>query len=157
MDNVTPEKRSEIMSKIRSKDTCPEMIVRRIAHRMGYRFRLHSKELPGKPDLVFPRFRSVVFVNGCFWHWHICRNGKRTPKSNIDYWTEKRMGNRLRDRCVKGKLRRKGWNVLVIWHCQCQDERKIENLLKNFLRIAELDQRSSLPQYEQKRGQESAC
>lgn len=138
MDTVPPGKRSENMSKIRGKDTSPEMAVRRVAHRMGYRFRFHSKILPGKPDLEFPRFRSVVFVNGCFWHWHSCRDGKRTPKTNIPYWIEKREGNRRRDRSVREKLKRLGWNVLVIWQCQCKDESKIESLLELFLGKAEL-------------------
>jgi DNA mismatch endonuclease (patch repair protein) len=132
-DIVSPEKRSEIMSKIWGKNTAPEMAVRRIAHRMGYRFRLHSAKLPGKPDLVFPRFRCVVFVNGCFWHWHTCREGKRTPKSNVGYWTEKRERNRRRDREVRGELRRLGWKVLVIWQCQRKDETRVSELLKKFL------------------------
>ncbi|MEZ6061895.1 MAG: very short patch repair endonuclease [Planctomycetaceae bacterium] len=113
----SPQQRSFNMSRIRDRDTRPEMIVRSLVHRMGYRFRLHRKDLPGKPDLVLPRHRKVIFVHGCFWHRHRCRYGRVAPKSNAAFWQEKRNGNVLRDRRNIRSLRRDGWQVLVIWEC----------------------------------------
>ena len=89
MDKLSPEKRSENMRRIRSKGMKPELLVRSIAHRMGYRFRLHARDLPGRPDLVFRSRRKIIFVNGCFWHGHSCKEGRRVPKSNVDYWMQK--------------------------------------------------------------------
>src|SRR5581483_5419780 len=97
-DVLTPEQRSRCMSRIRGKDTGPELVVRSMAHRMGYRFRLHSRLLPGRPDLVFPGLRKVVFVHGCFWHMHRCRFGRVTPVTNATFWMNKRSGNMRRDR-----------------------------------------------------------
>ncbi len=135
MDNLTPEKRSENMRRIRSKDMIPEMIVRRLIHRLGYRCRLHGRELPGKPDLVFVSRRKVIFVHGCFWHQHAssrCRIA-RIPKSNKKYWTEKLSRNVQRDRRNQRILRKEGWRVLIIWECELNKEEKIIRKIENFL------------------------
>ncbi len=121
------------MSRIRGKDTSPEWTVRRVAHGIGYRYRLHDRKLPGSPDLVFRRFRAVIFVNGCFWHCHNCRKGRKAPKSNVSFWVEKRERNRERDREVRRKLLRMGWKVLVIWQCQCKDREAVADTLTKFL------------------------
>ena len=109
--------RSANMAAIRSRDTAPELIVRRLAHRLGLRFRLHQSSLPGKPDLVFPRHRKVVFVHGCFWHQHSCPDG-HLPKSRISYWTPKLRRNCERDAEQLKLLKSLGWDVLIIWECQ---------------------------------------
>ena len=119
-DTVPPERRSEIMSGIRSKGMKPEMTVRRLLHSMGYRYRLHRRDLPGKPDLVFPGRRKVIFVHGCFWHQHSdprCRIVRR-PKSNRDYWLPKLERNVVRDAENRARLEELGWEVLVIWECE---------------------------------------
>ena len=118
MDTLTPAERSRLMSRIRGKDTKPELAVRRYLHGLGYRYRLHARELPGRPDIVFRPRRKVVFVHGCFWHQHgRCRAG-RMPKSNTDYWTEKFSANKRRDRLAKLRLTRLGYRYLVVWECQ---------------------------------------
>ena len=114
---VTTPARSRNMAAIRSKDTKPEMAVRSAIHRAGFRFRLHGADLPGRPDLVFPRHALVVFVHGCFWHGHVCKEAKR-PQSNLSYWTPKIEGNLARDRRNAAKLRRAGWRVVVIRECR---------------------------------------
>ena len=136
-DTVTKKKRSEIMSKIRSKDTRPEMIVRKLLHAAGYRYRLHSKDLPGKPDLVLPKYRTVIFVHGCFWHQHKGCSFAATPKSNVGYWSEKLASNRLRDAESTAILLKSGWRVLVVWECACKSE-KLASAIFSFL-----DNRSS--------------
>ena len=120
MDVHTEAQRSYNMSRIRSTDTKPEIQIRRLCHKLGYRFRLHRKDLPGKPDLVFPKFKTVIFVNGCFWHRHDCKNGSHLPKSNVEFWQHKLETNKKRDHSNWRKLRRDGWNVGVIWECQTQ-------------------------------------
>jgi DNA mismatch endonuclease (patch repair protein) len=135
MDKFSPEKRSEIMRRVRSKDTKPELIVRRLAHRMGYRFRLHSSNLPGSPDLVFPRFGSVVFVHGCFWHGHSCEAAS-LPSSRVEYWEAKRSRNKARDRKSARELRRLGWKVLTVWECQTRNPEKVARRLRRFLESA---------------------
>ncbi len=112
------EQRSANMAAIRCKDTKPEMLVRRIAHRLGYRFRLHRRDLPGTPDLVFPKLRKIINVHGCYWHMHSCRWGRVTPKTNAKFWQVKRTSNAARDTRNLRKLRREGWRVLTIWECQ---------------------------------------
>ncbi|MBI5520462.1 MAG: DNA mismatch endonuclease Vsr [Desulfovibrio sp.] len=114
----SPLSRSEIMGRIRSKDTKPELLVRRTLHRLGFRYRLHVKDLPGKPDLVFPSRRTVLFVQGCFWHGHDCKVGNRAPKTNQDYWREKIARNRNRDVISAMRLVEAGWKVLVVWECE---------------------------------------
>ncbi len=133
-DVHSSEQRSFNMSRIRSKDTKPEMIVRSLVHQMGFRFRLHGKGLPGKPDLVLPGHRKVVFVHGCFWHMHRCRYGKVVPKTNAAFWSEKRRGNVLRDRRNRRALVADGWSVLVVWECWTKDiDRRLLPGLRAFL------------------------
>ena len=123
------------MRAIRSKGMKPEIIVRRLAHSLGYRFRLHRKDLPGKPDMVFPGRRAVIFVHGCFWHQHPLKDCKdaRMPKSNTDYWIPKLLRNQIRDSEHTAALKAQGWRVLVIWECQTKDENGLKNLLLSFL------------------------
>lgn len=116
-DVLTPEQRKYNMSRIRSKDTRPELIVRSIVHAMGFRYRLHNSALPGKPDLVFPRHKKIVFVHGCFWHMHTCKYGRVKPKTNAEFWENKRLGSVLLDRKNIRALRRSGWKVLIVWEC----------------------------------------
>ena len=132
MDNLTPEERSAQMARIRSKDTKPEMFVRRLVHRIGYRYRLHRKDLPGKPDLVFGPRRKVIFVHGCFWHGHDCNLG-RIPKTRVDFWEAKIHTNRRRDEAHLVKLREAGWESLVIWECQLRNVYDLENRIRKFL------------------------
>jgi DNA mismatch endonuclease (patch repair protein) len=121
VDTISPEYRSEIMGRVRAKDTKPEMIVRRMLHATGYRYRLHARDLPGKPDLVFPARRKVVFINGCFWHRHRDCALSRLPKSRTEYWTEKLERNRERDERNVAALRKLGWEVLTVWECEVRD------------------------------------
>jgi DNA mismatch endonuclease (patch repair protein) len=121
MDMFTSQRRSEIMGHIRSTDTAPEMIVRRALHRGGFRFRLHRRDLPGKPDLVLPKYKTVVFVHGCFWHGHTCKDGRR-PKSNTEYWNHKLDRNFQRDTRVREELSAMGWNPIVVWECLVKDQ-----------------------------------
>jgi len=119
MTDVFPsEKRSWIMSRVREKNTSPEFKVRSLVHRLGYRFRLHRKDLPGKPDLVFPSRKKIIFVHGCFWHGHDCARGNRSPKTNTEYWVEKIRRNTERDACHQAELKAIGWDVLVVWECE---------------------------------------
>lgn len=133
-DIFTPAERSRIMAAVRSKDTAPERIVRRLVHRMGFRFRLHRRGLPGSPDLVFPGRHRVIFVHGCFWHGHTC-GACRIPSTNRPFWKKKLTANAVRDRRAVRKLRRDGWKVLVIWECQTASrrlQRLTERLAKFF-------------------------
>lgn len=124
--------RSEIMRAVKSRDTNPEMIVRRLVHRLGYRYRLHRQDLPGKPDLTFPGRRKVVFMHGCFWHGHDCARGARVPKNNRDYWTAKIARNQARDANECERLRAMGWSVLTVWECEIKDL-GLESRLRAFL------------------------
>lgn len=128
-DIVDKQRRSEIMAGIRGRDTAPEMAVRRIAHRMGLRFRLHRKHLPGRPDLVFPKHRLVVFVHGCFWHQHEGCRQATIPKSRVVFWTEKFAMNVARDARQESALKELGWRVLVIWECETKNEAAVERRL----------------------------
>lgn len=135
MDTLTPEQRSERMSRVRGRDTKPEMLVRRLAHAMGYRFRLHRGDLPGKPDLVFPGRRKVIFVHGCFWHRHpdpSCRLA-RMPKSRLDFWATKLENNKKRDADNLSRLDDLGWKTLVIWECQTRDREALQARIGEFL------------------------
>ena len=127
--------RSEIMRAVRSKDTAPEMVVRRLVHGMGCRYRLHRKDLSGKPDLVFGPRRKVIFVNGCFWHGHGCRRGARQPKANADYWRTKITRNVVRDRANVAALEAAGWQVLTIWECETAvvDREQLVNRIREFI------------------------
>lgn len=118
MDNLTQADRNRTMSRVRSTNTKPEIVVRRILHGLGLRFRLHRADLPGKPDIVLTRHRTIVLVHGCFWHGHDCRRGVRVPKQNGDYWRAKRERNMARDRANIQALEATGWKVEVIWECE---------------------------------------
>lgn len=129
----TPILRSRIMRAVKSSDTTPELLVRRVVHRMGYRFRLHRNDLPGKPDLVFPGKRRVIFVHGCFWHGHSCARGARVPKKNRDYWRKKIERNCGRDGRTIAALKNLGWKATVLWECQLRHEKNLQKRLQNFL------------------------
>lgn len=134
-DSLSAAQRSELMSRIRAKDTRPELAVRRLLHRMGFRFRLHVRNLPGCPDLAFPRLRKVVFVHGCFWHQHPnpeCRMA-RLPKSREQFWRRKLEGNRRRDLMKQEALLDMGWRFLVIWECELRDIPNLVDKLRMFL------------------------
>jgi len=133
MDTLTPDQRSERMGRIRSKDTKPELRVRRLVHSLGYRYRLHRSDLPGKPDLVFPSRQKVVFVHGCFWHRHAGCPNTRLPKSNLDFWKPKLEANRKRDIKHKRQLTRLGWQYLVIWECEVRDMEALAARIVGFL------------------------
>ncbi|QYX55949.1 very short patch repair endonuclease [Roseovarius sp. SCSIO 43702] len=130
MDRISPERRSALMANVRSKNTGPEMIVRSIAHKLGLRFRLHRRDLPGTPDLVFPKYRLVLFVHGCFWHRHIGCKKATMPKSRTDYWAKKFSQNTERDRRNRAKLEANGWRVETIWECQTKDSQTISDILR---------------------------
>lgn len=133
VDVLSPSQRRYCMSQIRDKDTKPELFVRRILHAEGYRYRLHDKKLPGKPDLVFSSRRKVIFVHGCFWHRHNCRYGRVTPKTRQEFWIAKLQGNRDRDLRNRRELRRLGWDVLVVWECQIKRQEWLLERIINFL------------------------
>lgn len=131
---MTPDpERSRIMRAVKSRNTGPEMTVRRLVHGMGYRFRLHRRDLPGVPDLAFPGRKKVVFVHGCFWHGHDCRRGARSPKENADYWRDKIARNRARDVKNQDALQSLGWGVLVVWECELKDRDALAARLRAFL------------------------
>lgn len=132
MDTRTPEKRSEIMSAVRTEDTGPELLVRKLLSAQGYRYRLHRKDLPGRPDIVFPGRRKAVFVHGCFWHGHRCAKG-RLPKSRLRYWKPKIAENKKRDARNLAELRRLGWSVLTVWQCQLKRIGVMELKIRRFL------------------------
>ena len=118
VDKLTKEHRSWNMSRIKGKDTKPEIIVRSMLHRMGYRYRLHAKNLPGRPDIVLPKYKTVIFVHGCFWHRHKGCKETTTPKTRTEFWEEKFAGNVARDKKKAAALRRLGWKVITVWECQ---------------------------------------
>jgi DNA mismatch endonuclease (patch repair protein) len=133
VDVHNKEQRSFNMSQVRDKNTKPEMIVRSIVHRMGFRFCLHNKKLPGKPDIVLSRHKKIIFVHGCFWHIHNCKYGRVKPVANAGFWENKRQGNVARDKENIRKLKKLGWLVLVIWECQIKKPERIANKIKRFL------------------------
>ena len=133
MDTLTPDQRSERMSRVRNKDSKPELIVRRLVHSLGYRYRLHDRQLPGQPDLVFAGRHKVVFVHGCFWHRHSGCALCRLPKSQLDFWQTKLEGNRIRDIENQRKLRELGWDFLVIWECEVKNVDELTVQLQSFL------------------------
>ena len=129
----TPEQRSRIMRAVKGKDTAPEMVVRRMTHQMGFRFRLHRRDLPGTPDLVFPKLRKVLLVHGCFWHGHDCARGARMPTSNAEYWRAKISRNMARDVASQAALKSQGWRTAVIWECELKDLPSLRRRLARFL------------------------
>ncbi len=139
MDIVTIKERSALMSRIRAKDTKPELIVRRLAHALGYRFRLHRRDLAGVPDLTFPARKKVLFVHGCFWHQHRgCKFAYR-PKANAKFWKRKFAANRRRDTAVLKKLKRDGWGTLIIWECETSGLDALKSRLTAYLEFAAPD------------------
>ena len=136
-DNLTRTQRSACMASIKGTNTRPEMVVRRLVHSLGYRYRLHRRQLPGTPDLVLPRHQCVIFVHGCFWHMHRCKRGKSTPRTNAEFWRIKREKTRLRDRRNIAALRRAGWQVLVVWECQTRDHVNLAERLNTFIKGGE--------------------
>ena len=133
VDSLSPEERSEIMARVRSKNSRPEMAIRKLVFALGYRYRLHAKTLPGCPDLVFRPRRRVIFVHGCFWHRHPGCALARIPKSRVNFWTTKLEGNHKRDQRNKRALAREGWKVLTIWECQLKNTVRLEARIRRFL------------------------
>jgi DNA mismatch endonuclease, patch repair protein len=137
VDTFSREQRSEIMKRIRSVDTRAEIVVRSLLHRAGFRFRLHNKQLPGKPDIVLKRYRTVIFVHGCFWHGHAdCREGRR-PKSNTEYWNRKLDRNLSRDAANAERLQELGWKRIVVWECELKNKESLKQRL-----ISEINEES---------------
>jgi len=137
-DRLSPERRSWLMSRVKGKGTRPEMAVRRLAHSLGLRFRLHKAELPGRPDLAFPRFKTVVFVHGCFWHRHTGCKKATSPKSRVDYWGKKFHANIARDARNAADLKRLGWRVLTVWECETKNPELLRKKLDG-VRAIEMD------------------
>jgi DNA mismatch endonuclease (patch repair protein) len=131
-DTRTPAQRRAIMQAVKSKNTVPELTVRRMLHARGYRYRLHDKRLPGTPDICFPSRHKAIFVHGCFWHGHGCNKG-RLPKSRSDYWAPKIEANRVRDGVKRDQLEALGWSVFTVWQCDLEDPERLELQLKIFL------------------------
>jgi len=125
MDSLTPERRSALMKRVKRSDTSPELTLRKALHKLGFRYVIGDKRLPGTPDLAFPRYKAAVFVHGCFWHGHDCRQG-RAPSSNVDYWVSKIAANRARDKRKEQAVRDLGWRVYTVWECELKAGRKDE-------------------------------
>lgn len=135
MDTLSRSRRSELMRRIRTRNTRPEQIVRRALHRAGYRFRLQRKDLPGTPDIVLPKWKTAIFVHGCFWHGcPSCDRGRRRPKTNLELWDAKLASNRLRDERVRQNLEAAGWQTLVVWQCETANEDDLERQLSRAIR-----------------------
>jgi DNA mismatch endonuclease, patch repair protein len=132
-ERFTIAERSRVMAAVKSVHTKPELLVRKIVSSMGWRYRLHRRDLPGTPDIVFSRLGKVINVNGCFWHLHRCRHGQKAPVRNADYWQAKRLRNAARDVKTNRQLRRAGWRVLTLWECQLQDVDKVAERIARFL------------------------
>ncbi|SIN77838.1 T/G mismatch-specific endonuclease [Vannielia litorea] len=132
MDTRSPEQRRRIMQAVKSRNTRPEVLVRSLLHAQGYRFRLHRNDLPGKPDIVLPKYRKIILVHGCFWHAHGCAKGQ-PPKSRQDYWLPKLAANVRRDTAKTGQLEAMGWTVLVVWQCQTRDRAALAERLQQFV------------------------
>ncbi len=134
MDRMTPEQRSRCMSKVKGINTKPEMIVRSFLHRRGFRFHLHRKDLSGKPDIVLPKYQTVIFVHGCFWHKHPGCRKSTIPKSNSLFWEKKLEENVKRDGKAREELEKAGWNVIVLWECRTQNEESLKKDLHDLLK-----------------------
>lgn len=131
-DVLSTEQRRFCMSRIRDKNTKPEIIVRQLVRQMGIGYRLHVKDLPGKPDLVFRKHKKIIFVHGCFWHMHACKYGRVVPKTNAEFWQAKRLSNKLRDTKNKKELKKLGWSILVIWECQTREQSLLLKKIQRF-------------------------
>ncbi len=140
MDRISKEHRSWNMSRIRSRDTIPEREVRSLLHRLGYRFRLHRRDLPGRPDIVLPKYRTVIFVHGCFWHRHPRCKYAYIPKSNRPFWEKKFKENLSRDRLVRRQLSRAGWRSVVVWECKLMDVGRLATQLVRRLEFITVSQ-----------------
>lgn len=138
-DVFTKSKRSEVMSRIKGRNTKPELAVRSLLHRMGYRFRLHRADLPGKPDIVLPRYKTVIFVHGCFWHRHKDCRFAYTPKSRTDFWLNKLESNVIHDIQVKYDLEILGWRVITVWECELRELSQLSSKLNKSLRQTFMD------------------
>jgi DNA mismatch endonuclease, patch repair protein len=134
VDNLNAEQRKECMKAVRAKNTAPEICVRSLVHKMGYRYSLHKKALPGKPDLVLVSRKKVIFVHGCFWHRHSCSQGRKVPESHSEYWSAKLERNAFRDKAHSQALRKNGWKVFVVWECWTRDIDFLKMKLDRFLR-----------------------
>jgi DNA mismatch endonuclease, patch repair protein len=132
-DVLTPEQRKRCMTAIRGKHTKPELLVRAFLRQMGFRYSLHRKSLPGKPDIVLPKQKTAIFVHGCFWHMHRCRYGKVVPATNKEFWQSKRLGNVERDKRKQRELRKAGWHVFTIWECLAKNTSRLEKRLRFLL------------------------
>jgi len=133
MDQLSKEHRSWNMSRIRSKNTSPEKAMRSLLHRLGYRFRLHRKDLPGQPDIVLPRFQTVIFVHGCYWHRHKSCKYAYTPKTHIEFWQRKFDENVERDKRILTSISKRGWRILIVWECEISNEESLTKRLTQFL------------------------
>jgi len=133
VDNLSRAERSEIMARVRSTDTRPEMLVRKLVYALGYRYRLHARELPGRPDIVFRKRAKVIFIHGCFWHRHTRCALARLPKSRLDFWLPKLEGNKRRDDRNRRELQRMGWKVLTVWECQLNRPARMADRIRRFL------------------------
>lgn len=137
MDTLSASQRSACMARVKSKNTRPELLVRRHIHKLGLRYRLHVSDLPGKPDMVFRKHKKIIFIHGCFWHRHLDKNCKlsRLPKSRVDFWTGKLEGNQKRDSANIQELRSLGWDVLVIWECELSKSGNFNNTITNYFNL----------------------
>lgn len=135
-DVFSPQTRSAVMRRVRGKDTKPELAVRRLLTRLGARYRLHRRDLPGSPDVAMPGRRLAIFVHGCFWHDHDCPRGARKPKANAGYWADKLHRNRVRDRRAQTALTALGWRAEIVWECELKDEAALEARLRRLLEQA---------------------
>lgn len=133
-DNLTPEQRRKTMARVKSQNTTPEIKVRCLAHALGFRFRLHRKDLPGKPDLVFPKLKKIILVHGCFWHGHDGCEASKRPSSNEEYWNKKLDRNKKRDQDNLKRLRSTHWEPLIIWECQTKDQNELGLIISDFLK-----------------------
>ena len=138
MDTFSKSERSAVMRRVKGKDTAPELAVRALVRSLGVRCTLNRCELPGKPDLVFPRRRKIIFVHGCFWHGHSCRAGRNLPSTHRAYWIPKLERNRARDAASRRRLRRMGWSVLTVWECQLRSTERLRGRISRFLALERL-------------------
>lgn len=145
MDKISQEHRSWNMSRIRSSNTKPEIIVRSLLHKMGYRFRLHRKDLPGKPDIVLPKYRTIIFVHGCFWHRHSGCKFTSSPKSRIDFWQDKFRKNIERDLDAQKRLENMNWRVFTVWECETSDVSAIQSKIELFFAGYSTSLKNSVP------------